>query len=163
MNMPGFSAEASLYKTKELYRANGVGSGAEGAVNAAGRGRRSRNGAGHSSPARRANGPAEPPRHFRRQPTPSGTARRAESPWLLQLEPESTSARPDPHRALTAGPAFSFVPTLESAVFAPKRVSRESVWPGKRSTERVKLHQHPAIQFGKQLAKTALLTILNFF
>ena len=38
MNLPGFKAEASLYKTKELYRANRIGFGAEGAVKPASKG-----------------------------------------------------------------------------------------------------------------------------
>ena len=38
MKIPGFTAEASLYKAKEPYQANGMGFGAEGAVKPAGRG-----------------------------------------------------------------------------------------------------------------------------
>jgi hypothetical protein len=38
MNFPGFYAEASLYETKELYRANGLAFKAKGAVEPATRG-----------------------------------------------------------------------------------------------------------------------------
>ena len=38
MHFPGFKAEASLYKSNELYRANGISFGAEGAVEPARKG-----------------------------------------------------------------------------------------------------------------------------
>jgi len=38
MHFPGLKAEASLYKSNELYRANGISFGAEGAVEPARKG-----------------------------------------------------------------------------------------------------------------------------
>lgn len=97
-----------------------------GSPNAAGRGHRWRNGAGHSSPAWCEPAPSNSPRQPERPRRPSGTVRRAKSMWPPQLELASPSTRPYSSSGPDCRPVSRFLAILEKAFSRTERPNKEA-------------------------------------